>query len=671
MFIKNKEEFGIQTPLFLLTNFLSCIRIYEMKQVNENNKTNNKIAFLIPIIAALGFVPVIVHMHQYDAGMEKFDWFPDNSNIRVDIFMAYKSYAIILLAGIMLMVLIVQAIKGKKEFRMETSYYLLLVYAIFVLMSGLFSVYKPQVFTGSYEIFQPMEVILGYLLICFYTYQYADSKDKVKRILLISSIGFGIILIIGISQFIGYDLFQTTIGRLLISDAYHMDKLDTINFNMPKHTVYATLYNPDFLSFYFGLLTPVVMAAFVAIKKITYRVILGVSFIGCVACLIGAGASSGYLSFGIAIIAGVYILLSRNRKFFTGGIIVAVVALLTGIIACVATPIGAHVEQSFLGTQRSIDKRLIKSIETTDDDVIFDLGDQKLHISYEINAESGQLEISFIDASGNQLAADVVATDNGAAYQLQDASFGNCSVEPVVMEDAIAIHVTMDNLDWYFSKLSDGTYYYYNTFGKWEKISEIKKSRLFRDDAMSGRGNIWNLTIPLLTKHIFVGSGANTYGFELPQSDYVYKAYTNLSNVLIAKAHNWFLQEWIENGLIAVLCLFGFYIWYFIRSLHIYRHCDMHDTLSILGYGIFVGTIGYVAAGVANDSNICTAPVFWVLMGLGMSINRMIADKENLFPVKVVAEAESQKTIEIQDKTLQPSGSKGKKKKSRKERKKG
>lgn len=645
-----------------------------MKQVKTNKNKNIKMVFLIPIIAVLGFVPVIVHMRQYDAGMEKFDWFPENSNIRVDMFMAYKSYAIMLFAAIMLIILIVRAVKGREEFRMETSYYLLLIYAIFVLMSGLFSVYKPQVFTGSYEIFQPMEVILGYLLICFYTYQYADTGERIKRVLLVSSIGFGIILVIGISQFIGYDFLQTTVGRMLISDAYHLDKLDTINFNTPKHTVYATLYNQDFLSFYFGLLTPVVMAAFVAVKKKLYKVILGITTIGCIACLIGSDASSGYLAFGIAIIAGIYVLLSRTRKTWSGGLIAAGAILIAGIIICVATPVGAHVERLFLGTQRSIDTRLIKSITTGDDDVVFDLGDKELHLTYEINAENGQLVVSFIDKDGNQLAADVVSSENGAAYQLQDTSYGNCTAEPVVMKDSLAIHVTMDNLEWYFSKLSDGTYYYYNPFGKWEKISEVKKSRLFRDDAMSGRGNIWDLTIPLLPKHILIGSGANTYGFELPQNDYVYKSYQNTTTVLVAKAHNWFLQEWVENGLIATLCLFTFYIWYLVRSIRIYHRCNLHDRYAILGFGIFVGTIGYVAAGIANDSNICTAPVFWVMMGLGMSLNRLIAEKENLFPIKEVGESE--KTTIAPDTANMPaapsSGSdKGKKKKSRKERKNG
>lgn len=637
-----------------------------MKQLRENKKTNNRIEFLIPIIAVLGFVPIIVHMYQYDAGMERFDWFPDNSNTRVDLFMAYKSYAIMLLAGIMLLVLIAQAIKHKKEFHMETSYYLLLIYALFVLMSGLFSTYKPQVFTGSYEIFQPMEVILGYLLICFYTYQYADTEEKVKRVLIISSIGFGIILVIGISQLMGFDFFQTTFGRFLISDAYHRDKLDTIDFNMAKHTVYATLYNQDFLSFYFGLLTPIVMAAFSATKKLIHRVVLALAVLGCIGCLAGAQAASGYLAFGIAIIVGIYVLLSRKHKSWILGVGIACVTVIVGIVVCIITPLGTHVEQLFLGTQRSMDTRLIKSIETKDDEIIFNLSEQTLHLSYEIDAENGQLNVYFMDENGTQIPAEVVTTNDGAAYELQGAEFGNCSVEPVVLEDTLAIHVKMDDLDWYFSKLTDGTYYYYNPFGKWEKISEVKKSHLFRDDAMSGRGNIWNLTIPLLAKNIFIGSGANTYGFELPQNDYVYKMYQGIPNVLIAKAHNWFLQEWIENGLIATVCLFGFYIWYFIRSVRIYRCCNMKESFSRIGFGIFVGTIGYVAAGIANDSNICTAPVFWVLMGLGMSLNRLIAEQENIMDVSISTDTEVSK---ISISVAHPVQTKHTKKKSRKERK--
>lgn len=636
-----------------------------MKESKKNTKDIKQL-FLIPIIAVLGFIPVIVHMHQYDAKMESYAWFPEESNIRVDMFMAYKSYAVMLFAGIMLLILVIQAVKKKREFRMETSYYLLLIYAIFVVMSGFFSKYKPQVFTGSYEIFQPMEVILGYLLICFYTYQYTDSEKRIKKILQISAIGMGIVVAIGVSQFIGYDFLQSTVGRLLISDAYHLDKLDTINFSLPKHTVYTTLYNPDFLSFYFGIVTPIVIAAFVSASKFAHKVIWGILFIGCMMCMIGADTAAGYIAFAVEMIVGIYVYLSRKGRRLIIGTVIGIVAVILGIIICVTTPIGTRVNQLFWGTQRSINDQFIKSIDTTEEDICFDLGDKEIHVSYDVNQEDGQFVINFTDGNSNPLSAEAVDTDNGVVYALQDISLGGCQANPVVIDDELALHVNLDNYDWYFKKQEADGYYYYNPFGKWEKISKVKKSTLFCDDALSGRGNIWNLTIPILGKHIIMGSGANTYGFELPQNDYVYKIYKGYPNLLVAKAHNWFLQEWIENGLIATLCLLGFVLWYLIRSVHIYRRCDLHNHLYLIGFSIFVGTIGYVTASLANDSNICTAPVFWVLIAIGMSINSMFVEKEPL-TVKEVPEASDGV---LRNETPNKSISKNSKNKSRRDRKK-
>lgn len=93
----------------------------------------------------------------------------------------------------------------------------------------------------------------------------------------------------------------------------------------------------------------------------------------------------------------------------------------------------------------------------------------------------------------------------------------------------------------------------------------------------------------------------------------------------------------------------------------------MKESFSRIGFGIFVGTIGYVAAGIANDSNICTAPVFWVLMGLGMSLNRLIAEQDNLFSIPIPVDAEE--TILEPTASKQQSHVKREKKKSRKQRK--
>ncbi len=46
--------------------------------------------------------------------------------------------------------------------------------------------------------------------------------------------------------------------------------------------------------------------------------------------------------------------------------------------------------------------------------------------------------------------------------------------------------------------------------------------------------------------------------------------------------------------------------------------------LESCGVAIFIGTISYMVTGIANDSSITVAPMFWVFMGLGIFINYKI-----------------------------------------------
>lgn len=150
---------------------------------------------------------------------------------------------------------------------------------------------------------------------------------------------------------------------------------------------------------------------------------------------------------------------------------------------------------------------------------------------------------------------------------------------------------------------------------------------MFRDDAVSGRGRIWDGIIPILSKYIILGSGANTFMFAYPQNDYIYRAYYDIPNVFDVKAHNLYLQQWVENGMFAMIAFIAFYLCYAVKSVRIYRKIDFKNQLSIIGFGIFVGTMTYMIVGFANDSNVCTAPVFWIILGLGMAVNQIVKEK--------------------------------------------
>ena len=75
-----------------------------------------------------------------------------------------------------------------------------------------------------------------------------------------------------------------------------------------------------------------------------------------------------------------------------------------------------------------------------------------------------------------------------------------------------------------------------------------------------------------------------------------------------------------------------------VQSIRIYRRANLHESLSWVGFGLFAAVLVYLIAGIANDSNVCTAPVFWGMLGLGLATNRMISEKEGLFVKETVIE---------------------------------
>ena len=196
------------------------------------------------------------------------------------------------------------------------------------------------------------------------------------------------------------------------------------------------------------------------------------------------------------------------------------------------------------------------------------------------------------------------------------------------IEDYIGIQVIVDDKEWYFTNQIDGTYYFVNYAGKYTKINDVEKSNLFPAKLMSGRGGLWNFIIPKLKNYIVLGNGSNTFIFAYPQDSYVYKKYVGTESVFDVKAHSFYFQQFVENGLLALMLVLVFYMIYFVQSFMLYRKIENHSFTSMLGLGIMLGTFDYMIIGLANDSNVNTAPMFWILLGTGMAVNQIVKNNQ-------------------------------------------
>ena len=593
-------------------------------------KANKKI-LLWPIIFALGFIPMIVHMKTYNSHLGQFDWFPSDSDTQTDFFLYYKMIAIITVAVIMLVILIYQCLTHSKVFKWHTSFYALGAYGLLAILSAVFSDYKYFVLHGSYELFESILVVIGYVILCFYTFQMVKTEEDTRYVLQFAAIGIGIITLIGFLQYLGLDFFRTNIGKRLITNPSYWPQVNELSFTFPLRTSYTTLYNTNYLSFYFGLLIPIVVLLFVFSKTIREKIFYAIASGIMLLTLIGSNSKSALLALGITAVLGAILLYRYLKRYWW--VFAVIFAAIVIMMASYAHRIGGAsvlFQLFFKGINvSSMDENPIKDVQTNDNDIVMKINDRELHIEYAADMESGYVQVFLSDENGNPLNYNY--DDAALSYTLEDPEFENCSITPMYVADRIGLVVLVADQQWYFVKLEDDSYYYYNLYGKVTKIHKNEKSTFFRDGILSGRGMIWNNLIPKLKNKFLLGSGANTFMMEYPQDNYVYRSYANSFGLFDVKAHCFYFQQWLENGLLALLSVIAFYILYFVESFKIYIKIKNNNFSSAVGLGIYLGSFCYMICAITNDSNVNTAPVFWCLMGLGIAINQMVKKTPELF----------------------------------------
>lgn len=588
---------------------------------------NNNMLYLFPIIFALGYIPIFVHEHVYDTNLAQFEWFSDASATQIDFFLYYKMVAIIV-TGVIMVVLLGKLYFDRNKMKIESIWYSLFAYGILCFMSALFSEYRYFSFHGSYELFESIWVLLGYVIMAFFTYQMIQNETDVMTVFKYSLWGILLVSIIGFFQYFGLDLFRSTIGKLLITNPDLWKDLDSLSFTFPLKTSYTTLYNTNYLPFYFGMFLPIVILMILFEKNTKLKCLCAILSVLFIVNMIGSNSKSGLIAAGIALLFGCVLFFKDIMKKKWVVILLAIAFLLMITVFSVRYGgISNLAGAIFKGTQSVANEYPIKDIDTNDNDVTFYYKDHELHVAYEFVSDSQGIVIHLWDKDGTEI--DYTLLEDGMTRVVNHSDFGYCTITPVYIDNLMGIQIHIDDQDWYFTNQIDGTYYYYNACQKYVKINDYEISSLFPNSFFSGRGHLWNKVLPTLKNYIIFGIGANNFLFSYPQDDYVEKANTSMLFLFDVKAHNLYLQQFVENGFLALVAFLVFYIWYFISSFKLYFNQEDHSRLSVIGSGILLGTVIYMILGLANDSNVNTAPVFWVMIGMGLAINRILKNNHS------------------------------------------
>ncbi len=623
---------------------MSKRKIHTKKKTNKKNKdSSSSLLAIVPIFMIILFVPIAVRALNVETYLADYIWY-SKATTTMDIFLKIKSILFLLFCILMIVYigyqLFVTYQKDKRNksyqphnsnqfnytlagasklFIDEKCFIPLGLYMFLIVVSTIASKHSQIALRGMVEQFETMWVLLGYGLIVFYTYLFLSTIKQLQVIVNTVIIMITIVVSIGFTQFIGHDFFQTSFGKSLISK-------EELSFRFEEGHVYTTLYNPNYVGLFVALVVPFLLIVIYSVKGYTKKILSGLLTIGLLCCAYGSKSSSGIIGIIASLLALVLFLAILHRSY----IIKHAKKIILGIVMCILVlvvidislynPVGQYVADTYRMITDSSAKpeSNLSSIITRDDEVELVYKEEPLKIQF--STENEQYVFTFRDSTGEELKQQL--SQDNRIITLTDERFQDFQFS-ITQYTIICFSVNVEGSVWYFTNQTDGTYYYCNNYGKLLKIDQKQEFKAFWNIG-SGRGYIWDKTVPILKAHPILGTGPDTYALYFPNTDYLNLYHTGFSNEIITKPHSLYLQIAAQTGIPSLIAFLVFYAMYAVSSVRLYMRHNSKKYEVRIGLAILSGTFGYLVTSIANDSTIAVAPLFWTLIGVGLAINRMI-----------------------------------------------
>lgn len=597
-----------------------------MATKSGGSKESSSRIFLYPLVIIMAIIPLIVHQKIVPTKLENYSWF-SSSETTMDFFLYYKSVWLLILTILVFVMLCVQVIQNKEYQKIPKFLIPIGICGLLVILSIIFSDNRDFSINGIMEQYESGIILLGYIIFMYYAYLIVDTENKADFLIKAWAISIAILCIIGLLQVLGHDFFATDFGKKLILSKDYWNNLDDVSFTFGANRIYLTLYNPNYVGVYATLAIPILLSFVFFMKKFLWKIIYGILTIGMIICIVGSQSKTAFLS--LAVILVLTIIIVRKNILSHWKVVVPGVVLVAAVFFIFDASIGHTYTNSIKSSLKILKQGQtispnVTRVDTLDEEIIINYLNNPLHISYTRSGEHFSIEV--MDDSGN----NILTEQEGNKIILQDGRFTGTTITPVLVAEKYGIEVVISWHTWYFTnevKDGDSSYYFYTPYGKWDKVNNPEIFKM-NENMFSSRGYIWARTIPLLKKHIFIGSGPDTYTIEFPQDDYIGLENYDYKGSIVTKPHNMYLQMGVQTGVLSVIAFLVFYIMYFVQSIRIYIKGKFDTYASQLGVGIFLASVGYMIAGITNDSTITVAPIFWVLMGVGFSMNKIAKKSE-------------------------------------------
>ncbi|MCL2664325.1 MAG: O-antigen ligase family protein [Defluviitaleaceae bacterium] len=592
------------------------------------------------LFIAGGIIPLIVRNVVVPVAPELTEIFAEAA--REDKFAYYKSLLLITSAVLILIAAAGEYVTSGKTVKWKNYFtppvIAALAFAFFAVLSAVFSNYPNTALRGTIDRFEGLFALLSYIVLFITAMFYARKNLHINIILFGLVLSSFILGAIGLSQFAGFDFFRTPFGSYLVMG--YRAELGAQFGNQ----AYGAQFNPNTFGLYASMLFPVLVSAGIyfacTVKRPVYKWALFAASLAAAAlmlfCVAAAYSLGGFLgtaaagAAATAIIAARFFIAKRGAAKQTKKKFPLAAGVLLGLFAAAAVAVFVLNPSANEAFKRLTDKlgaaldfgqtAVTDTFSFNGNEVTVTNQDRSFTVYYEI--QSDNLFVLDSDRKPVDFSRAIQSEDlTRTVFAYSVPGYGNINI--TVFDGYFAYrNLHMAYVNGLLMPIAyDGV-----------PVDPREQTPSFGFKGMeswaSGRGYIWSRSLPLMLKNVFIGTGPDTFINAFPQRDPVGKLmYFNNPFIIVDKAHNLYIQTGVTTGgmsLLALLFLFAYFCFASFKSILQTGGAvvTVKPGLIPLRAGIFCGAVAYFVASMSTDSTVTSAPVFWIIIGLGFALNK-------------------------------------------------
>ncbi len=604
----------------------------KIKRLEKEKRIINSILW-IPIVFILAIVPLIIRVTITN---------PDKQQISIlrlsgtlDFFSQGKAVLMLISTVVMVVMLFFLFHKEWVKWDRKVKVYIgsSMVFIVMSVIATLFSDYKSVAVWGIYDRAEGVITLICYIASMFYTIYIYNNERHMKYAVTALCVLIGMTTIIGAFQYWGKDPILTEwIKNIIMPKSYSEYELIMVTASQSGR-IYGAMYHYNYMGSFGAMMLPLFTGLTLFERDKKKKVILAFFTVCAAFLLFGSTSRAGLVGLCFAVIIALAVfgknLISKWRLIgvllLAGGLLIGVFNSMTK--GAIFERVPTLIEDAFGLFGKSDthfnykDHLPIKDLIIKGKKATVILQDSKLILEYIKGAisfkDQNGVEVDY-SANGNRLTTKNVPFEF-ISFELRTGDVNNDGI----FEDILVMYV--DNNDLFVFKYDDTEGVYLVNSYTLEK-EDITYPETFgfkgKEKLGSARGYIWSRSIPMLKDTWLIGHGPDTFPLEFPQADMLGKWWAyDTPKMTVDKPHNMYLQYGINNGGVALLAFLTLIITYVVNSIRLYAFKKDYTSHEGKGIAVLLAVAGYLGAGIFNDSVVSVAPVFWVLLGLGIAIN--------------------------------------------------